>query len=220
MIDEKLNRYYTPEDLVAKMLFRLQFTTHDIDPGLICEPFYGGGAQKRGFEQWRLTSCPKDDFTWLTNDVDPNSEASYHMNVMGAEFEEKFLEFGPCLVLTNPPYLTYETVNGKRKRQYHAADFISKILDMMSDNEHQEIRHAIFLLRLSFLEKASNRATLLEGIFKHFALETVLVTPRISFTGDGKVDSMTTAFFHWSNRLHFNSQLDLDYDKPTEICWM
>lgn len=50
-----------------------------------------------------------------------------------------------------------------------------------------------FLLRLSFLEPVKNRA---EWLSTH-PLTQQIVLPRISFTGDGKTDSVTCAWMVW-----------------------
>lgn len=52
-------------------------------------------------------------------------------------------------------------------------------------------RHVFFLLRLSWLERCQNRSDLHDSGF----LRAVIVTPRLSFTGDGRKDSVTTAWF-------------------------
>lgn len=52
------------------------------------------------------------------------------------------------------------------------------------------------LLRLSFLEPTYERGDWLE----QNPPSTIIVLPRISFTGDGKTDSVTTAWFIWYTR--------------------
>lgn len=49
------------------------------------------------------------------------------------------------------------------------------------------------LLRLSYLEPCDGRA----GWLKAHPPNVLLVLPRISFTGDGKTDNMTCAWFGW-----------------------
>lgn len=51
--------------------------------------------------------------------------------------------------------------------------------------------HILFLLRLSWLERCKNRA----DIFDQQKLRRVLITPRLSFTDDGRKDCVTTAWF-------------------------
>lgn len=53
------------------------------------------------------------------------------------------------------------------------------------------------LLRLSFLEPASNRADFL----RNHPPDALLVCPRTSFTGDGKSDSVTCGWMIWSDRM-------------------
>lgn len=58
-------------------------------------------------------------------------------------------------------------------------------------------RYVFYLLRLSWLERCLNRADLIDS----GKLRAVVVTPRLSFTGDGWKDRTTTAWF-WFDREH------------------
>lgn len=53
------------------------------------------------------------------------------------------------------------------------------------------------LLRLSFLEPVENRGAWLNG----HPPTTLIVLPRISFTGDGKTDNVTCAWMVWDKRV-------------------
>ena len=57
-------------------------------------------------------------------------------------------------------------------------------------------RGVAFLLRLSFLEPTRDRRAFLVA----HPPEGVLVLPRISFTGDGKTDNVTAAWFIWDRQ--------------------
>ena len=65
-----------------------------------------------------------------------------------------------------------------------------------------------FLLRLSYLEPCKNRAAWLE----RYPPSQIIVLPRISFTGDGKTDSVTCAWLIWRKPL-----LTHDIYKPIDI---
>jgi hypothetical protein len=53
------------------------------------------------------------------------------------------------------------------------------------------------LLRLTFLEPTRKRAGLLRSIAPHMSHLIVFSQPRPSFTGNGRTDSTTTAWFVW-----------------------
>jgi hypothetical protein len=61
--------------------------------------------------------------------------------------------------------------------------------------EHCQIGVA-FLLRLSYLEPARDRAVWLEA-HKSFMSHLIIFNPRPSFTGDGNTDSVTAAWMVW-----------------------
>lgn len=56
-------------------------------------------------------------------------------------------------------------------------------------------QHVFYLLRLSWLERCRNR----EDIVDSGKLRGVIVTPRLSFTGDGRKDMSTTAWFWYDS---------------------
>ena len=62
---------------------------------------------------------------------------------------------------------------------------------------HEKARLGVaMLLRLSYLEPCQNRAQWLAG----HPPTTLLVIPRISFTGDGKTDNCPTAWMIWDKQ--------------------
>ncbi|KYC42053.1 hypothetical protein WA1_18805 [Scytonema hofmannii PCC 7110] len=76
-------------------------------------------------------------------------------------------------VVTNPPFT-------------HAAEILIKAYDRAQIG-------CTFLLRLSFLEPCNGRANFLAKRPPNY----LIVLPRISFTGDGRVDNCTCAWFVW-----------------------
>lgn len=106
-----------------------------------------------------------------TNDLDTAKPAEFHFDVAQPESWVKL----PIVdwVVTNPPF-----------------DLAMKILK--NALLHAKLGVA-FLLRLSFLEPVAERAE-----FLHLQPPNGLqILPRISFTGDGKTDSVTAAWLVW-----------------------
>lgn len=106
----------------------------------------------------------------LTNDIDPAMPADCHLDAADPN-----LWVGSCYdwVISNPPFNVCQPIIE------HA--FV-----------HSKIGMAM-LLRLSYLEPCNNRAAFL--ILN--PPDQVIVLPRISFTGNGKTDSVTCAWFVW-----------------------
>ena len=104
-----------------------------------------------------------------TNDIDRNRKADRYMDA-----SKDFLWIGKPFdwVVSNPPFSTAPLIV---KHAFHYATC-----------------GVAFLLRLTFLEPCQNRA---EFLVNH--PPNILVMPRHSFTGDGKVDSVTCAWFIW-----------------------
>lgn len=108
-----------------------------------------------------------------TNDV--CHEAMTHEDATNARW---WATLAPDWVVTNPPFVLAE-----------------QIVPLA-------VRHALFgvamLLRLTFLEPTLGR-----GRWLHAHPPTrLIVLPRLSFTGDGKTDSVTCAWFVWERGAH------------------
>lgn len=106
-----------------------------------------------------------------TNDIDIKQEADYHFDAVRKQVWQNFKPVN--WVITNPPFSS-----------------AFPILD--NAYTHAKIGVA-FLLRLSFLEPTYDRQEFLDEHPPH----KLIVLPRISFTGDGKTDSVTAAWFIW-----------------------
>lgn len=113
----------------------------------------------------------RTDVEW-TNDVDERRAATYHLNAASPAAWNTFPRV-PWIV-TNPPF-----------------DVAALILACALDHA---IDGVAMFLRLSFLEPTEGRAHLLS----RRPPTRQLVLPRISFTGDGKTDNVTCAWFVWS----------------------
>jgi hypothetical protein len=106
-----------------------------------------------------------------TNDIDPEVDAHFTLDV-SRPFEHANIGRVDWVV-TNPPFSK-----------------AFEILKQMLPLAHEGVA---LLLRLSFLEPTYERGAWLA---KH-PPDLLVVTPRFSFTGDGKTDSVTTAWYVW-----------------------
>lgn len=113
----------------------------------------------------------------LTNDIDPNMPVMFHRDCVMENWD-----YGAKIdwVVTNPPFNL-------------AAEIVPLAYQAASEG-------MAMLLRLSYLEPVKNRG---EWLNKH-PPTTLIVLPRISFTGNGKTDSVTCAWMIWDK--HTTSQ--------------
>lgn len=114
-----------------------------------------------------------------TNDYDVNLHHTSHFDATDKRGWMMFRgEYGDMeWVVTNPPFSTAPWIVPL------AYDFASVGICM--------------LLRLSFLEPVENRGAWLN----QHPPTTLIVLPRISFTGDGKTDNVTCAWMVWDKRV-------------------
>lgn len=123
--------------------------------------------------QGAISEALISDNRWLkTNDIDPAMPSMLHADATTPEFWQGWAE--NQWVVSNPPF--------------KAATQIVKLA-----HAHASIGVAM-LLRLSFLEPCEDRA---EFLSEH-PPNVLIVLPRISFTGDGKTDSVTCAWMVWN----------------------
>lgn len=135
--------------------------------GCVFEPCVGDGHIAR------MLGCRATRV--LTNDLDPKRSAMTHFDARDARAWRGFVkEHGPIdWVVSNPPF---------------------KDAVRIVQNACQFARvGVVMLLRLSFLEPCEDRGEWLE----RNPPTTQIVVPRISFTGDGRTDSVTCAWFVW-----------------------
>jgi hypothetical protein len=114
--------------------------------------------------------------TVYTNDLHAKRPSQFHLDIRAAESWRVIQrETGPIdWVVSNPPF-SYATAIVKRS------------------HEHARCGVAM-LLRLSFLEPTLKRGEWLAAN----PPSALIVLPRISFTGDGKTDSVTCAWIVWT----------------------
>lgn len=110
----------------------------------------------------------------VTNDIDRSRPADFHRDATSPSAWRVFEREGQIdWVVTNPPFNRAEAI-------------------VPLAYEHAR-KGVAMLLRLSYLEPCGERA---EWLAEH-PPTAALVLPRISFTGDGKTDSTTCAWFVW-----------------------
>jgi hypothetical protein len=112
---------------------------------------------------------------WITVDIDPLITANVRADMSAKSSWSDLFYWSPdksIATITNPPFKD-------------AFSILSNALFYCSK--------AAFLLRLSFLEPTRERGTFLGNN----PPDLVIVLPRISFTGDGKTDSVTCAWMIW-----------------------
>jgi len=113
----------------------------------------------------------RDGCELVTNDVDPRWPADWHQDARDEGFWQAV---GECdWVVTNPPF-----------------SVASDILPLA----YRHAKAVAMLLRLSYLEPCEGRA----GWLAAHPPDQLLVLPRISFTGNGKTDSVTCAWMVWA----------------------
>lgn len=106
----------------------------------------------------------------MTNDIDPSRPANYHEDAAQRHIWRDVV----CdWTVTNPPFS-------------HAP----KIVPFAYEHSREGIA---MLLRLSFLEPTEDRGWFLN----EHPPTTLIVLPRISFTGNGKTDNVTCAWMVW-----------------------
>lgn len=123
------------------------------------------------------------DRTTLCNDIDSEMKAHFHRDAKDT-FPNSF-----DWIVSNPPFS-------------EAFPIVKNAV------EHAQIGVAM-LLRLSFLEPTYERG---EWLSKQ-PPSLVLVLPRISFTGDGKTDSVTCAWMVWYNTSYWYNDMGEKIDQ-------
>lgn len=114
-----------------------------------------------------------------TNDIDQSLIASYHHDYLAHDFTY----YGADWIITNPPFKS-------------AMEMLIKA--------YREARQGVaFQLRLSFLEPTQDRVAFLTT----HPPTALIVLPRYSFTGDGKSDSVTTAWLVWDKTTPHTQQI-------------
>ena len=144
--------------------------------GRIVEPCSGDNSIVKVMHDY----LPGKIDSMITNDIDPETPAAMHMDATGRAFWE--LVAPRCdWAVSNTPYdmpTCLEIVQ-------HAVTYAKVGVALM--------------LRLTFLEPTDTRHPRGPWLADH-PVSRLLVLPRYSFTGNGKSDSVTTAWFVWSRK--------------------
>jgi len=143
--------------------------------GVIFEPCVGDGSIA-----FVLRGEPSDRiYNVYTNDIDPKRAALWHFDAaQSAEWDANVIADHFDWIITNPPY-------DKR--------YMLPIVD----NAIKYARIGVaMLLRISFEEPTEQRGPWLQ----QHPITKRIVLPRISFTGNGKHDSVTCGWMIWSKR--------------------
>jgi len=112
----------------------------------------------------------EDGLVVVTNDIDPKLHCNFQRDAKEASL---FSEVNADWVVSNPPF--------------------SEAFPIVKNAVESAKIGVAMLLRLSFLEPTYERGEWLQAN----PPQALIVLPRISFTGDGKTDSVTTAWFIW-----------------------
>lgn len=107
----------------------------------------------------------------MTNDLDRRRDAMSHADATDAAWWKSLPPID--WVVSNPPF---------------------SVADQIVPLAHKYANNVAMLLRLSYLEPCEGRGTWLE---EH--PPSLIVLPRISFTGDGNTDSVTCAWMVWNS---------------------
>lgn len=142
--------------------------------GRVFEPCAGDGSIVAMLEKESLLRIPEV----ITNDYDPKTEWDYQRD---AVMYDLFDEVNPDWVVTNPPY--DNTI----------------LHDIVKNSLQAAYTGVAMLLRLSFLEPTMEKGKTEESWLIRNPPDLQIVTPRWSFTGNGKTDSVTTAWYVWYN---------------------
>lgn len=116
----------------------------------------------------------------ITNDINKSKPTTYHLDVAKTNAWEEYISITPDWVITNPPF--------------------NSALPILKNAYSNSCCGVILLLRLSFLEPTYERGDWLE----QHPPDQVIVLPRISFTGDGKTDSVTVAWMIWQHGVEYS----------------
>lgn len=135
--------------------------------GVVLEPCAGEGHISEVLEEY---GCEL-----ITNDIDEKFKTNFNLDITHETFwlqmkgGYKNIDF----IVTNPPFS-------------HAAEVMKQSYKIAK-------KGVALLVRLSFLEPCEGR----DKFFVTNPPDQIIIMPRISFTGDGKSDSVTCAWVIW-----------------------
>lgn len=125
----------------------------------------------------------------VTNDIDPKMKAMFNYD---AKQDALYHRADAEWIISNCPY--------------------SQALEIVAKSYEHCKKGCAFLLRLSFLEPTSDRGPWLKAHLPKF----ICVLPRISFTEDGRCDSVTSVWVVW-HKLQVDTMPPFDFVPRAEI---
>ena len=161
----RVNDFYETPPWMTRAL-----TKYVLIHGVVFEPCVGDHSI--------LGALPPSTYQRITNDIDPNKPANFHLD---AAQDEVWDQIEPVdWVITNPPFK-----NPLPLEMLKRATKVARV-------------GVAFMLRLSFLEPTADEKKHPRGPWlSENPPDQMLVMPRHSFTGNGKSDSVTTAWMIW-----------------------
>ncbi len=185
--------YYTPDALALAIARRTQESLGYFNT--VIEPSAGAGA----FVRAARTVWGDSEIVAIEPDErsTPDAQADAWVGGTWENFEHDLSDAGRVLVIGNPPYNL--PGDGRGENPTTAERHVLLALDRMRDGGV-----LVFLLRLSFL---SGGARIRRLHMQHPLAALWPVTPRPSFTLDGKTDGSEYGVFVW--RKGYSGQCDL-----------
>jgi len=172
--------YVTPEGPIRDFLLALCELEHNILNSRILDPCAGGDAQHdmsypKVIAGMNACVVPRRRQVIQTVDTRKDSKAQVKADYLSAPASVWFGEPKPYFIVTNPPFLLAEQIIRKALADVAPGGFVG------------------MLLRLNFF---GSRARM--PLWKEYMPKYVFVHPiRISFTGDGKTDSIEHCHMVW-----------------------
>lgn len=166
----KNDAYFSSTELTLQLLNRVSFLDSAKQENTILECCAGNGA---------IASVLRaKNYETYTSDIDRQYDCDYYGDATDPKEWEIWKDAGYChSAITNPPF-----------------DVAHLILPLAYEASTIGVA---FLLRLSYLEPAKNRAEWLEAHENNMSNLIVFGQPRPSFTDNGKTDTCTTAWMVW-----------------------
>jgi len=161
--------YRTPINEINKFL-KVFNEIFPLEGKKVLDPCAGGDPDNYIMPYPEALKKYTQNFNTYTIDIREDSSAREH-----ADYLKTYIGFEPDLIISNPPFS-------------HAQEFIDKALEDVADDGY-----VVMLLRLNFLGSEKRR-----GWWKCEMPTYIFVHPhRMSFTPDGKTDSIEYAHFVW-----------------------
>ncbi len=164
----KSDYYITPVNEIIKFLNASNLIISK--DTIILDPCCGGDSSNTPSYPKAIKSYFGGEINIITNDIRPDSISDTKEDYLNMK-----LEYTPNIIITNPPFNI-------------ATDIIKKAIEDVGDNGI-----VIMLLRLNYFGSKDRNKWLL----KNMPYSCYIHSKRMSFTQDGKADSIEYAHFVW-----------------------